>query len=82
MAALQAIEVPNDSPLRNPDQIPYSDPPPSVQNPTGSKEEDTLSMRELVHEIDSYVKLIDLEITSNPNIVQNSIQLQFSDSIA
>ena len=48
MAALQVMGVPNDSPLRNPDQIPYPDPTPPVQNPTSAEEEDTSSMRELV----------------------------------
>ena len=48
MAALQVMGVPNDSPLRNPDQIPYPDPTPPVQNPTSAEEEDTPSMRELV----------------------------------
>ena len=48
MAALQVMGVPNDSPLRNPDQIPYPDPTPLVQNPTSAEEEDTPSMRELV----------------------------------
>ena len=38
------------------------------------EEEDTLSMRELVQEIDSHVELINLEIISNPNFMQGSIQ--------
>lgn len=49
MAALQAMGVPDDSPLRNLDQIPYPNPPPPIQNPVGAKdEEDTSSIRELV----------------------------------
>ena len=48
MAALSAMGVPEDSPLRNPDQIPYPEPPPPTQNPTKVEEEDTPSMRELV----------------------------------
>lgn len=72
--------MPKDSPLRNPNQIPYLDPSPSVQNPTGAEEEeDTPSMRELVHEIDSHTKLIDLEITNNPSVVPSSIQPQLPD---
>ena len=31
MAALQVIEVVDDSPLRNPEQIPFLEPPPPVQ---------------------------------------------------
>ena len=31
MAALQVIEVVDDSPLRNPEQIPFPEPPPLVQ---------------------------------------------------
>ena len=38
------------------------------------EEEDTLSMSELVQEIDSHVELINLEIISNPNVMQGSIQ--------
>ena len=30
LAALQAMEVPEDSPLKNPEQIPYPTPPPPV----------------------------------------------------
>lgn len=68
MAALQVMGVPDDSPLRNPKQIPYPKPPsPLVQNPIDVKEEgDTPSMRALVV-IDSNMELVDLEITSNPD---------------
>ena len=61
--------VPDDSPLRNPKQIPYpKPPPPPVQNPTDAEEEgDIPNMRELVKAIDSHVELVDLEITSNPD---------------
>lgn len=34
MAALQAMRVPDDSLLRNPDQVPFPDPLPTVQNPS------------------------------------------------
>ena len=66
-AALKAMGVPDDFPLRNPEQIPYPEPPPSlVQNPIDAEEEgDTSSMRELVEVIDSYVELVDLKITTN-----------------
>ncbi|KAM3695835.1 hypothetical protein ACJW31_07G164300 [Castanea mollissima] len=42
MAVLLAMGVPEDSPLRNLDQIPFSNPPPPAQNPIGAEvEEDT-----------------------------------------
>lgn len=60
------MEVPDDSPLRNPEKIPFPEPPPLVQNPIGvDNEEDTPNMRELVQEIESHVELVDLEITNN-----------------
>ena len=66
MAALQAMGVPDDSLLRNPEQIPYPEPPlPPIQNPIDAEEGDTPSLRALVEAIDSHVELVDLEITSN-----------------
>lgn len=60
------MEVLDDSPLRNPEKIPFLEPPPLVQNPIGvDNEEDTPNMRELVQEIESHMELVDLEITSN-----------------
>ena len=68
MAALQAMRVPDDSLLKNLEQIPFLEPPPPVQNPFDvDDEEDTPSMRELVYTIDSHVELVDLEVTSNLN---------------
>ena len=62
------MEVPEDSPLRNPNQIPFPDLPTVVQNTPGViDEEETTSMRELVEAIDSHVELIDWEATSNPH---------------
>ena len=61
--------VPDDSTLRNPEQIPFLTHPPLVQSQPGTDEEDTPSMRELVHEIDTYVQLIDLEVNNNLNAV-------------
>ena len=56
IATLQVMGVPDDSLLRNFEQLPFPEPPPSVQNPTGTEEEeDTPSMKELVQEIDSHV---------------------------
>lgn len=77
MAVELAMGVLKDSPFRNPDQIPYPEPPPLVQKPIDADEKDTPSMRELVQEIDSHAELIDIEITSDPNTVQSSAQPQF-----
>ena len=75
-----AMGVPKDSPLRNPNQIPYPEsPPPTTQNPTEAEDEDTPSMRELVQAIDSHAELIDLEITSNPSVVPTTAQPQPAD---
>lgn len=66
LVALQDMWVPQDFPLRNPNQIPFSDPSPPVQNPSGAVDEKkTTSMRELVRAIDSYVELVVLEVTNN-----------------
>ena len=76
MAALQAIGVPDDSPLRNPEQIPFPKPPPPIQNPSGADdEEDTPSIRELVHKIDSHMELVDVKVTSNLNVALHDAQL-------
>ena len=67
MAALKVMGVPEDSPLRNPDQIPFLNLPTVVQNIIGViDEEETTSMRELVEAIDFHVEPVDLEATSNP----------------
>ena len=66
LAALQAMGVPEDSLLRNPNQIPFPDPSPTVQNTSGTiDEKETPSIRELVQAINSHVELVDLEVTSN-----------------
>ena len=58
--------MPIDSPLRNPEQIPFPEPPAPVQNLSNANdEEDTPSTKELVQEIDSHVESTDLEVTSN-----------------
>lgn len=65
MAALQAMGVPVDSPLRNPDQVPFPDPFSLYPRPLGATDEkETPNMRELVRVIDSHMKLVDLEVTS------------------
>lgn len=67
--------VPNDSPLRNPNQVPFSDPPRTVQNPSrAANEEEIPSIRELVQAIDSYVELVDLEVTSNLHAITQSAE--------
>ena len=55
-----------DSPLRNLEQIPYPAPVPLVQSQANATDEEaTLSMRELVHAIDTHMEMVDLEVTSN-----------------
>ena len=71
MAAVTALSVLEESPFRNPEQIPYLEPlPPPIQNLACPEEEDSQSMRALVEEINSYTESIDLEISSNPNAGQ------------
>ena len=68
LVALQVMGVPEDSLLRNPEQISYSAPPPPVQSQTdAANKEDTTSMRELVKAIDAHV---DPEVTSQANIAE------------
>ena len=60
--------VTEDSPLRNLEQIPYLAPPPLVQSQAiAADEEDTPSMRELLHAIDTHMEMVDIEVTSNLN---------------
>ena len=67
MAALQALGVPEDSPFRDPGQIPVPVFTPVAQNPAGpNEEEETDSLRELVEQIDAHVEMIGTEVTSNP----------------
>ena len=74
LAALQAMIVAEDSPLRNPKQIPYPvpTPPPPVESQVGTTDkEETLNMKELVHAIDTYVEMVDLEVTNNLYVVED-----------
>ena len=65
--ALQALGVPEDSPFRDPSQIPFLSFTPAAQNPPMPiDEEETTSMRELVEQIDSHMELDDMEATSIP----------------
>ena len=67
-AALQALGVPEDSPLRDLGQIPFPSSTPAAQNPpVPIDEEETASMRELVEQIDAHVELDDMEATSIPH---------------
>lgn len=66
--ALQALRIPEDSPLRDPDQIPFPSLTPVVQNPLMPvDEEETVSMRKLVEQIDAHIELDDMEATSIPH---------------
>ena len=68
LAALQALGMPKDSLLRNPEQIPCLTPPPLVQSQADAvDEEDTISMRELVQAINTHIETVDLKVTSNLN---------------
>ena len=68
LAALQAVGVPKDSPLRDPNQIPLPSLPTATQKThVVTDEEETTSLRELVDQIHAHVEPIDLEATSNPN---------------
>ena len=67
MAALQALGVPEDSPLRDPGRIPFPDPTPAAQNLTGPNDEEEMdSLRELVEQINAHVEMIETEAISNP----------------
>lgn len=65
--------MPEDSPLRNPTQIPYLAPLPPIQSQAGAVvEEDNPSMRELVRAIDDHAKNVDLEVTINLNTADDA----------
>ena len=64
-AALQVLGVLEDSPLRDPDQIPFSSLTLAAQNPpVPIDEEETTSMRELMEQIDAHAELDETEATS------------------
>ena len=75
MAAVNALGLPKDSPFKDPDQIPYPKPlqPSSVWDPTQNEEEDSLSMRELVEEIESYTEVIEFDIPGNPTTAEGQM---------
>ena len=67
--AFQVMGVLEDSPLRDPGQIPYPTPPPPSQSQADdANEEETTSIRELVQAIDAYVNL---EVSSNLQAADN-----------
>ena len=66
--ALQAVKVPKDSPLKDPNQIPLPSLPTAAQKTlVVVDEEETISLRELVEQIDAHAEQIDLEATNNLN---------------
>ena len=66
------VGVPEDSLLRNPEQIPHLVLTTPIQSQVeAADDEDTPSMRELVKAIDTHVESMDLEITSNFNAPGN-----------
>ena len=68
-AALQALGVPEDSPLRDPSQIPFPSLITAVQDPSlAAEEEETASMRELVEQIDAHAEPDEMEATSIPTV--------------
>ena len=68
LAALKAVGVLEDSPLKDPDHIPFPSLPMAAQKtPIIADEKETSNLRELVKQIDAYAEPIDLEATSNPN---------------
>ena len=67
MAALQDLGVPEDSPLRDPGQIPIPNSAPATQNlASPNDEKETDSLRELVEQIDAHVEMIGTKATRNP----------------
>ena len=67
--ALQALGVPEDSPLRDPCQIPFPSPVTAVQDPpAAAEEEETASMKELVEQIDAHAEPDEMKATSIPTV--------------
>ena len=75
MATVNAMGLLEDSAFRDLEQIPYPEglicPP--VQTTNQPEEEDSLSMRELVEEIDSHAKVIELDGSTNPTAVEDQM---------
>ena len=69
MAATEAINLPLSSPFRDPNQVPLLENPPTevqTEEQPVVEEEDSLSMRELVEQIESHTEVIDLHIPNLP----------------
>ena len=81
-AALQVLGVPEDSPLRDPDQIPFPSTAAAVQNPLAPiEEEEIASMKELAEQIDAHAESNDMEATSIPHTQdQLSVDPLFSEA--
>lgn len=75
MISLNTLSLLEDSPFRDPNQVPYPKKllPRPVQTPTQNEEEDNLNMRELVEEINSYAKVNKLDMLSNPVTVEGQM---------
>ena len=75
MAAVNAMGLLEDYAFRDLEQIPYPEGLicPSVQTTNRLEEEDSLSMRELVEEIDSHAKVIELDGSTNPTAVEDQV---------
>ena len=67
MATVNALGLPEDSPFKHLDQIPLLEHlhSPLKHTPAPNEKEDSLSMRELVEEIDSHTEVIDLNISTH-----------------
>jgi len=66
-ASLQVLGVFEDSPLRDPGQIPFLSSTPAMQNSlVPINEEEIASIRELVEQIDTHVELDEMEATNIP----------------
>ena len=75
MAAVNAMGLLEDYAFRDLEQVPYLEGLicPSVQTTNRPEEEDSLSMRELVEEIDSHAKVIELDGSTNPTAVEDQV---------
>ena len=75
MAAVNAMGLLEDYAFRDLEQIPYPEGLicPFVQTTNWPEEEDSLSMRELVEEIDSHAKVIELDGSTNPTAVEDQV---------
>lgn len=67
MAAVNALGLSEDSPFKDPDQIPLPKHlhPPLEHTSTLNEKEDSLSKRKMVEEMDSYIEVIDLDIPTH-----------------